>query len=108
MIKLLTIMAKKNKQQGKKSQKKLLLKEIENKLSETIKGYHKTISGKKLEKQIHKAGKILAKSLTKEQITVVHKEKNHTPKKEKKVSRKGSGFLKSVNPLKNQTNPGLA
>jgi hypothetical protein len=77
-------MAKENKKRGKKSQKKLLLKEIENKLSETVKGYHKTTSTKKLEKKIHKAGKILAKSLTKEQITVVHKEKNQTPKKEKK------------------------
>jgi hypothetical protein len=81
-------MSKKNKQPGKKSQKKLLLKELENKLSETIKGYHKTTSPKKLNKQIHKAGKILVKSLTKEQITVVHKEKTQTPKKEKKVAEK--------------------
>jgi len=81
-------MAKKSKQQGKKSQKKLLLKEIENKLSETLKGYHKTTSAKKLEKKIHKAGKILAKSLTKEQITVVHKEKHQSPKKEKKITEK--------------------
>ena len=81
-------MAKKNKQQGKKAQKKLLLKELENKLSETVKGYHKTTSTKKLNKQIHKAGKILVSSLAKEQITVVHKEKSPSPKKEKKVVEK--------------------
>jgi hypothetical protein len=78
-------MAKKKKNQGKDSQKKSLLKEIENKLSETVKGFHRKTSTKKLDKQIHKAGKILVKSLTREQITVVHKEKPKEPKKNKKV-----------------------
>jgi len=77
-------MAKKKKQLGKKAQKKSLLKEIENKLTETVKGFHKKTSAKKLDKQIHKAGKILVKSLTPEQITVVHKEKAKDPKKDKK------------------------
>ena len=81
-------MAKKKKQQGKNAQKKSLLKEIETKLAETVKGFHKKTSAKKLDKQIHKAGKILVKSLTREQITVVHKEKNKEPKKNKNVEEK--------------------
>lgn len=81
-------MAKKNKQHSLKSVKKTLLKEIESKLTETVKGYHKKISNKKFDKQIHKAGKLLSKSLTKEQITVVHKEKTKAPKKYKKTEEK--------------------
>ena len=77
------IMAKKKVQQSKKALKKTLLKEIEAKLADTVKEFHQKISGKKLEKQIHKAGKILARSLTREQITVVHKEKIKIRKKEK-------------------------
>jgi hypothetical protein len=81
-------MAKKNKQPSQKSVKSALLKEIESKLSETLKGYYKKISDKKFEKEIRKAGKILSKSLTKEQITVVHKEKAKAPKKERKIVEK--------------------
>jgi hypothetical protein len=81
-------MAKKNKQPSQKSAKKTLLKEIENKLADTVKGYHKKISDKKFGKEIHKAGKILSNSLTKEQITVVHKEKPKDLKKAKKVEEK--------------------
>ncbi len=81
-------MAKKTKQPSQKDIKKTLLKEVENKLTETLKGYYKKISDKKFEKEIHKAGKILSKHLTKEQITVVHKEKTKAPKKEKKVAEK--------------------
>jgi hypothetical protein len=82
-------MAKKNKEKAPKSSKKSLLKDIENKLTETVKGFHKKTSEKKLEKQIRKAGKILAKSLTnKEHIKVVHKEKVKVPKKSKKVAEK--------------------
>lgn len=81
-------MAKKTKQHSGKSAKKTLLKEIEIKLTDTIKGYHKTISDKKFEKELRKAGKILSGYLTKEQITVVHKEKAKAPKKEKKVEEK--------------------
>ncbi|HEY2348065.1 MAG TPA: hypothetical protein VGH64_03570 [Puia sp.] len=80
-------MGKKNKDQSPKSSKKSLLKEIETRIAETVKGFHKKSSEKKLEKQIHKAGKLLAKSLsTKGQIKVVHKEKVNSPKKEKKVA----------------------
>jgi hypothetical protein len=76
-------MAKKKKQPSQKAAKKTLLKEIETKLADTVRGYHKKISDKKLGKQIRKAGRILSKSLTKEQITVVHKEKTKAPKKDK-------------------------
>ena len=81
-------MAKNNSQHSKKMVKKTLLKEIEAKLAESLKGYHQKGSPKKIEKQIHKAGKILVKSLTREQIAVVHKEKSKSPKKEKKVEKK--------------------
>jgi len=82
-------MAKNKKKQVKNSKKNSLLKEIETKLAETVKGFHKKTSAKKLNKQIHKAGKILAKSLTPEHITVAHKEKVKAPKKEKKAAEKG-------------------
>ncbi len=78
-------MAKKKKQQSQKSVKKILLKEIEHKLAELSKDYHKRISDKKFAKEVRKAGRILSRSLAKEQITVVHKEKAKAPKKEKKV-----------------------
>ena len=78
-------MAKKSKQPTQKSGKKSLLKNIENKLAEAVKDFHKKISDKKLENKIHKAWKILSKSLTMKQIKVVHKEKVENSKKEKKV-----------------------
>lgn len=81
-------MAKKSKQPSQKDVRKTLLKEVENKLTDTLKGYFKKISDKKFEKEIRKAGKILSRHLTKEQITVVHKEKAKAPKKEKKVAEK--------------------
>ena len=83
-------MGKNNKSRSPKTSKKSLLKEIESKIAETIKGFQKKTSEKKLEKQIRRAGKILAKSLTsKEHIKVVHKKKIKAPKKEKKVVEKG-------------------
>ena len=82
-------MGKKNKDQSAKASKKSLLREIESKIAETVKGFHKKISEKKFEKQIRRAGKLLAKSLAhKEHIKVVHKEKTKGPKKEKKVAEK--------------------
>jgi aminoglycoside phosphotransferase family enzyme len=82
-------MGKKKKDQSPKSSKKSLLKDIESKIAETIKGFHKKTSERKLEKQIHRAGKLLAKSLTtKENIKVVHKEITKAPKKDKKVAEK--------------------
>ena len=73
-------MAKKNKQTPKASGKKILLKEIEHKLAELTKDYHKRISDKKFAKKVRKAGRILSKSLTKETITVAHKKKEKTAK----------------------------
>ena len=81
-------MAKKIKQPTQKSVKKSLLKEIEGKLAESVKDYHKKVSPKKFEKKLHKAGKLLSKSLVKEQITVAHKKKVKGPKKAKKVAEK--------------------
>lgn len=82
-------MGKKTKERSPKTSKKSLLREIESKIAETVKGFHKKTSEKRLERQIRRAGKLLAKSLTlKEHIKVVHKEKTKTPKKEKKVAEK--------------------
>ncbi len=81
-------MAKKSKQPSQKSAKKSLLSEIETKLADTVRGYYKKISDKKFEKELRKAGKILSKHLTKDQITIVHKKKTKSPKKEKKVGEK--------------------
>lgn len=82
-------MGKNNKDQSPKISKKSLLREIESKIAETVKGFQKKTSEKKLEKQIRRAGKLLAKSLTnKEHIKVVHKEKTGAPKKQKKVAEK--------------------
>ena len=82
-------MGKNNKDQSPKTSKKSLLREIESKIAETVKGFQKKTSEKKLEKQIRRAGKLLAKSLTfKEHIKVVHKKKTGAPKKEKKVAEK--------------------
>lgn len=82
-------MGKKNKDKSAKTSKKSLLRKIESKIAETVKGFHKKTSEKKFEKQIRRVGKLLAKSLThKEHIKVVHKEKPKTSKKEKKVAEK--------------------
>jgi hypothetical protein len=81
-------MAKKKKEPAKKSVKDTLLKEIESKITESVKDFHKKISPKKFGKKIHKAGKILSKSLAREQITVVHKKKVKSPKKANKVADK--------------------
>jgi hypothetical protein len=78
-------MEKKNKKHSEKSEKKQLLKNIEIKLTEAVNDFHRKISVKKLEKKIHKAGKILSRSLTMEKIKVVHKEQPKTPKKNKKT-----------------------
>jgi len=82
-------MGKNNKNRSPKTSKKSLLREIESKIADTIKGFQNKTSEKKLEKQIRKVGKILAKSLTnKEHIKVVHKKKTKAPKKGKKVAEK--------------------
>jgi hypothetical protein len=82
-------MGKNNKDKSPKTSKKSLLREIESKIAETVKSFHKKTSEKKLKQRIRRAGKLLAKSLTnKEHIKVVHKEKTKAPKKEKKVVEK--------------------
>ncbi len=75
-------MAKKVKQHSQKSLKKTMLKEVQGKLAESLKEYHKKISEKKFNKKLRKAGKILTSSLAKEAITVVPK-KEPKQKKEK-------------------------
>jgi len=79
-------MARKEKKNAANSVKKNLLQEIEQKLSESVQVFHKTISEKKFRKKIHKAGKLLSKSLTRDQITVVHKEKKNPAAKVKKTA----------------------
>jgi hypothetical protein len=79
-------MTKKKNRHSSKSLRKTLIKEIEVKLTEALNDFHKKISDRKFEKQIHKAGKFLSKSLAKEHITIVHKKKIKVPKKEKKVA----------------------
>ena len=78
-------MAKKVKQHQQKSLNKIILKEIEGKLSESLKDYHKKVSDKKFSKKLRKAGKILSRSVTKENISVVPK-KLAKPKKVKSTS----------------------
>ena len=56
-------MAKKMKQSSLKSLKKSLLLKIEDKLSESLTEFPKKINEKKYKRVIHKAGKILTKSL---------------------------------------------
>ncbi|HEY2347982.1 MAG TPA: hypothetical protein VGH64_03150 [Puia sp.] len=56
-------MAKKTKEQSIKSQKKSLLLKIEGKLSESLIEFPKKLNEKKYKRIIHKAGKILTKSL---------------------------------------------
>jgi hypothetical protein len=75
-------MAKKVKQHTQKSLKKTMLKEIQGKLAETLKEYHKKVSEKKFNKRLRKAGKILSASLAIESITLVSK-KQPKPRKEK-------------------------
>jgi len=75
-------MAKEVKQHKQKSLKKTILKDIEGKLAETLKEYHKKISEKKFKKKIRKAGKILSDSLTIKPIVLVPKKKA----KQKKVT----------------------
>ena len=78
-------MAKKVKEHTQKSLKKTMLKEIQGKLAESLKEYHKKISEKKFKKKLRKAGKILTNSLATDSITIVSK-KQAKPKKAKTVA----------------------
>lgn len=85
-------MAKKVKQHTQKSLKKTMLKEVQGKLAESLKEYHKKISEKKFKKKLRKAGKILTNSLAKESITVVPKKE---PKQKKEKSATTSELVSS-------------
>ena len=82
-------MAKKVKQHKQKSLKKTMLKEIEGKLAETLKEYHKKVSEKKFSKTLRKAGRILSQTLAVEHISIVPG-KQPRQKKTKLVSQTGS------------------
>lgn len=84
-------MAKEVKQHKQKSLKKTILKDIEGKLAETLKEYHKKISEKKFKKKIRKAGKILSDSLTIKHIAIVPKKRA----KQKKVTADSAAELVS-------------
>jgi hypothetical protein len=75
-------MPKKIKQTTQKSIKKNLLAQIEEKLSESLKEFSKKLSEKKYRKTIHKAGKILSKSIAVKPVKVDSKSR---VKKSKKV-----------------------
>ncbi len=75
------IMAKKIKQHSLKSLKKSLLSTIEEKLSDSLTEFPKKINEKKYKRVIHKAGKLLTKSLV---INPVKATNDKTEKKSKK------------------------
>lgn len=64
-------MAKKVKQHKQQSIKKTILREIEGKLAESVKEYHKKVSEKKFSKKLRKAGKLLSQSLAVKNISAV-------------------------------------
>jgi len=85
------IMAKKMKQNSLKSLKKSLLLKIEGKLSESLTEFPKKINEKKYKRVIHKAGKILTKSL------VINPVKATDNKKEQKNPKKKEQEIKTEN-----------
>jgi hypothetical protein len=87
-------MAKKIKQHKQKSIRKTMLREIEAKLAESLKEYHRKVSEKKFSKKLRKAGKLLSQSLAVEKISAV-RGKKAKPKKTKQASQTESD-IKSV------------
>ncbi|HEY2647661.1 MAG TPA: hypothetical protein VGI38_00650 [Puia sp.] len=83
-------MAKKTKENSFKSQKKSLLLKIEGKLSESLIEFPKKLNEKKYKRIIHKAGKILTKSL------VINPVKASDAKSEEKKSKKKKQEVKTV------------
>jgi hypothetical protein len=75
-------MSKKIRQDSVKSQKKFLLLKIEGRLSESLIEFPKKINEKKYKRVLHKAGKILTKSL------VINPVKASDAKTEQKKSKK--------------------
>ena len=84
-------MAKKTKQHSLKSLKKSLLLKIEGKLSESLTEFPKKLNEKKYKRIIHKAGKILTKSL------VINPVKASDAKSEPKKSKKKKQDIKTEN-----------
>jgi hypothetical protein len=63
----------KNKKKVQKSLKKNLLKQVEGKLVESLEDFPKKFSEKKYKRTIHKAGKILTKSIAVKPIKSISK-----------------------------------
>ncbi len=80
-------MANKVKQDSLKSLRKTLLSKIEAKLSESLLEFPKKSNEKKYKKILHKAGKILTKSIAINPVKVASKDK---PKKSKKIKPKAT------------------
>ncbi len=78
-------MAKKMKQTSLKSLKKSLLLKIEGKLSESLTEFPKKINEKKYKRVIHKAGKILTKSLVINPVIAQMKKKNKKNQRRKNL-----------------------
>ena len=76
-------MAKKIKQTSQKSLKKTLLRQIEGKLTESLKDYPKKISEKKYKKTIRKAGKILTNLVALHPVKATSKNDKKKPDKKK-------------------------
>jgi hypothetical protein len=84
-------MSKKMKPDSLKSQKRTLLTKIEAKLSESLIEFPKKLNEKKYKRIIHKAGKILTKSL------VINPVKATATKSEQKKSKKKKQETKKEN-----------
>jgi hypothetical protein len=82
-------MAKKMKHNSLKSLKKSLLLKIEGKLSDSLTEFPKKINDKKYKRVIHKAGKLLTKSL------VINPVKATDDKKEQKKTKKKKPEIKT-------------
>ena len=87
-------MAKKVKQHKQQSIRKTMLREIEGKLAESLKDYHKKVSEKKFSKKLRKAGKLLSQSLVVKNISAVPGKQPKT-KKTKRASQTESD-VKSI------------
>jgi hypothetical protein len=74
-------MAKKANKIKIKSPKKLLIVEIESKISDTLKDFPKRSKGKKYQKKIHKASRILVKTLAIRPVKVAPKKSSKKLKK---------------------------
>ena len=76
-------MAKKIKQTSQKSLKKVLLGQIESKLTESLMDFPKKISEKKYRKTIRKAGKILTNSIALKPVKAASKSELKKSKEKK-------------------------